>query len=103
MATYWITFRISYESVGGKSYDDRYDAFTSAVVANASSHWAQTTSFYVIESTSSIDALTAILKREFAPSKDLFLIRQIDAKSAKICGQNDDNDIFTLMPYLERA
>ena len=103
MAAYWITFRIAYESAGGRSYDDRYEAFTSAVVASASNYWAQTTSFYVIESSSSIDALTATLKREFAPSKDLFLIRQVDTKSARICGQNDDNDIFTLMPYLERA
>jgi hypothetical protein len=103
MTTYWITFRIAYETVGGRSYDDRYEAFTNTVVANASNYWAQTTSFSVIESSLSIDTLTATLKREFSPSKDLFLIRQVDTKSAKICGQNDDNDIFTLMPYLERA
>lgn len=103
MATYWITFRIAYESVGGRSYDDRYDAFTEAIVANASNYWAQTTSFYIIESSSSIDTLTETLKRKFAPSKDLFLIRQVDTKSAKICGQNEDNDIFIFMPYLKRA
>ena len=100
---YWITFRIAYETAAGRSYDDRYEAFTNAVIASSSSYWAQTTSFYVIDSNISIDTLVATLKHEFSPSKDLFLIRQVDTKSARICGQNDDNDIFTLMPYLERA
>lgn len=101
MATYWITFRIADNTVGGRTYDDRYESFTTTILASSSSYWDQTTSFYIFESDLSIDALASILKMEIAPTCDLFVIRELGKHSARIYGHNDDKEIFVFMPYLK--
>lgn len=103
MATYWITFRIEYEEVGGKSYQQRYDAFIDKLDALSTKWWPETTSFVAFESSYGIDALTAALKASIMPSKDLFLIRAMDNKEARVVGANSNPNIHEMMDYLKKA
>jgi hypothetical protein len=101
MAVYWITFRISENTVNGRSYEDRYRALQEAVTRRATQFWDQPTSFLVFSSLAEIGTLASEFKRAIAPSHDLFLIREMDTKSAILCGNNQDRDIFGMMPYLK--
>jgi hypothetical protein len=101
MATFWITFRIADERVDSKSYEDRYNALMVVIQKVATQWWAEPTSFIAFLSTQSIDSIANACKKAIAPSFDLFLIREMDAKVARICGKNGDKDIFILMPYLK--
>jgi hypothetical protein len=101
MATYWISFRIDERTIQGRGYQERYDALHEAVLSSAPRYWKETTSFIAFESTDSIDGIAQACKGAIAPSYDLFLIRTMDSKDARICGQNADRDIYVLMPYLQ--
>ena len=103
MAAYWVTFRISEKTVGGKDYETRYTALVGAIHSAAAKYWQEPTSFLAFESSKSIEDLGATFKRQIAPSHDLFLIRQMDVKDALICGDSEDEDIFDLMPYLKKS
>jgi hypothetical protein len=101
MTIYWITFHIEEEIVGGKNWNDRYNALIAAIDQNSSRWWYETTSFIVFDSISSIDGLAYKFKATIAPSKDLFLLRVMDSRSARVCGRITDQTIFMVMPYLE--
>ena len=100
MTVYWITFRLADETVGGRDWNSRYDALTTAIDSACSKWWIDSTSFIAFESTQGIDTLTASFKRAIASSKDLFLIREMDTKDARIVGPHN-RSIFDLMPYLK--
>lgn len=102
MTTYWITFRIADARVGTKTYEDRYNAFIEVIRSTATSWWAEPTSFIAFSSEKSIEGIATACKAAIATTHDLFLIRVMDTKSAIICGKNEDQDIFTLMPYLKK-
>jgi len=97
MTTYWITFRI----LKDQTYEKRRDAFLEAIHDTSETFWEDTTSFIVFSSSQSIEEIAESCERAISPKHDLFLIRQIDKKSAYICGKNEDLDIFKLMPYLK--
>ena len=101
MTIYWITFHIEEEIVGGKNWNDRYNALIAAIDQNSSRWWYETTSFIVFDSISSIDGLAYKFKATIAPSNDLFLLRVMDSRSARICGRITDQTIFMVMPYVE--
>ena len=101
MTVYWTSFRIANVTVGGQSYDQRYAALQEAVRVHVTKWWLEPISFIAFSSEHSINSIATACKRAIDPSYDLFLIREMDRKSAIICGKNDDDDIFDLMPYLE--
>lgn len=101
MATYWITFRIADVTVAGRSYEDRYNALVKIVTDTSPKWWGQTTSYLAFTSDQSIGSIATKFKAAVAPSHDLFLLREMDKQSARICGKNDDRDIYDLMPYLQ--
>lgn len=47
---YVVTFRIANKTLGGRSYQDRYDALNDELRAGANGIWFDTTSFYVVGS-----------------------------------------------------
>jgi hypothetical protein len=104
MSAFWVTFRISEKTVGGRTYEARYTDLVNTVHAAAGgTYWQEPTSFLAFESIHPIETLAARFKSKIAPSHDLFLLRQMDVKDAMVCGQFDDQDIFKLMPYLKKA
>lgn len=103
MAKYWLSFRIADREVGGRTYNERYDDFKNLVEALSTTYWNETTSFYVFESEHGLNALTGALRSQIDEAYDLFIIRQLDNKAGRICGDYSDPSIFTLMPYLQKA
>lgn len=103
MASYWLSFRIHEDTVGGNTYSQRYNALVDAVILLRTKYWEETTAFIVFESASSIDTIAAKCNAVIAKSHDLVLIRALDIKDARICGLNTDTDIYGLMPYLKKV
>jgi hypothetical protein len=103
MSIYWITFRIHYETIGGRSYEKRYDSLVAEIRGSATTYWEEPTSFFALESSHDIDSLAAAFKQQIAPSHDMFLMRDMDHKDARICGAVHDQNIFKLMPYLRKV
>ncbi|MET4067046.1 16S rRNA C1402 (ribose-2'-O) methylase RsmI [Bradyrhizobium sp. S3.2.6] len=102
MTVYWLTFRIHEATVGGRTYEKRYEALNDAVRTNCTQWWKDPTSFIAFESASTIKSLINALAGAVAESHDMFLIREMDTKSAGIYGKIVDQDIFKLMPYLQK-
>jgi len=102
MTVYWITFRIAEKTINQRSYEERYEALQAAILGPAGTYWSEPTSFVAFDSPQSIDQISSACKAAIAPSVDLFLIRQMDSRVARICGANADKDIFRLMPYLKQ-
>jgi hypothetical protein len=103
MARYWLSFTLDSRTVGGRDYDARWAAIYEAITGMSSNWWLDTTAFAVFETDRTLDQVTTTVKGAVAPTYDLVLIRQLDNKGARIFGPFSDQDIFKLMPYLERA
>src|SRR5690349_14436287 len=103
MSTYWVTFRIHDQTIGGRTYEKRYSDFVDAVRNQATMWWTKPTSFICFASNNDIDAICSSIKGQLAPAYDLFLIGMPDYKSARIWGANDDDDIYKLIPFLKKA
>jgi hypothetical protein len=103
MATYWVTFRIENQTIGGRTYDERYRGFQEAVRQRTTHWWLPPTSFIVFDSESDIDTLCRYLQAPLSRAHDVFLIGMPDYKSARIFGVNSDRDIYKLMPFLKEA
>jgi hypothetical protein len=101
MTTYWITFRIADQTISGRDWSARYQALMDTIDQNSTKWWTEPTSFVAFESASAIDALAREFKAAIAPSHDLFLMREIDTKSARICGLNNNATIYEFMDYLK--
>jgi hypothetical protein len=83
--------------------NERYTALYAAIQTRATRWWLDPTSFIAFESDSSIDQLCTALKGALAASHDMFLLREIDRKEARLFGKQKDPDIKILMPYLMAA
>jgi hypothetical protein len=103
MATYWMSFRLNDDRAHRPTYEQRYEALVNEIDASVSRYWAQTSSFFVFESSAAMAPLAAKFKAAISPQIDLFIMREMDTKNAVICGHNNDADIFVLMPYLKKV
>ena len=99
MPNYLISFRISDEA----DYDKKYAALIADMLTTATRWWDETTSFLIIEDETEIDVLAEVAKSAIDPSSDTVLIRQLDAKRARVVGVVHDEDLFVLMPYCKRV
>jgi hypothetical protein len=103
MTSFWLTFRIADDIQHHRTYQERYDALIQAVTSHQSGlYWGQSTSFLIFESDDGIGSIAQSAKNAIDPRYDLFLIRELDRKSAVIVGKNPDNDIYKIMPYLKK-
>lgn len=105
MATYWITFRLADVAVGGRDYNTRYKDLVEAVKAHRSTHWwFEPTSFWLINSNSSMATIAAAAKKAIAPTKDLVLIGSNDTVGVTLVGAADKlADLKALVPHLSQA
>jgi hypothetical protein len=87
----------------GRTYEHRYMHLTETIRVNCTQWWVEATSFLAFESGAAIMPLVAECKKAIAPSHDVFLMREMDRQSAVICGKNDGQAIFKLMPYLKKV
>lgn len=104
MARYWLSFTLDEATVGNRTYNARYKALYDTIhEISGTDYWEKTTSFIVFDTNKTIDQVTALVKKAVSPTYDLVLIRSLDVKAARIFGPNTNNNIFKLMPYLEKA
>jgi hypothetical protein len=96
--TFWLSFRLADDA----SYDRRYDELIDAVRQRASKWWLESSSFIVFASAHGIDSIAAAIKAAVNERTDVVIIGMPDFKSARLIGGND-NDIFDLMPFIQRA
>jgi len=100
MAIYWLSFRIDDKG----NYEFRYDALLENLKrCTTGRYWEETTSFVVFTSNLGIDQICSSLTENLNHDWDLILVREMDKQSARIWGNNGDDDILDLMPYLKYA
>ncbi|MNM07006.1 hypothetical protein D3C81_170380 [compost metagenome] len=87
MATLWISFRIENETRGGKSYSERYMGLVDAVLSHKTGpSWEGTTSFIMIETSSSRQAVATSVARAISISYDTVIIGSMDTKGLMLVG-----------------
>ncbi|WP_042776614.1 hypothetical protein [Sinorhizobium fredii] len=99
MQTFWITFRLK----DNATYTQRYDDLVETVRTSASKWWVEPSSFLVFASSETIDTIAARVKKVINTADDLVVIGMSDYKSARLVGNNEDADIFDLIPFMKRA
>lgn len=100
MSQYWISHTLE----DNLKYPARYAALIAEIKASSTSRWDETTSFHLVESSLSIDALAAKLKNAIDPSTDTILIRYVGHRSARYIGRIIDlKKLLTFLPYAARA
>lgn len=102
MATYWISFRIGVETTGKGTWQQRYNAFTDELGELSRSSWDETTSFLVFSSGYNIAQIGTQLRQHLSRKHDVFLIRELERKSARVYGTftDDYNGLYDLMDYV---
>ena len=95
MTVYWLSYRIEEDLTG----DQRRKALVDEIAAQATPGliWHETTSFIVFDSSNKIDGLAQAFRATIDPRVDHFLIREMEAARARICGRIRSNAIFQLM------
>lgn len=73
MSTYAVTFRIANRTVGGKTYNERYQAFMNRVYSD-NGYWAETTSFILTTSRQSTSAFAKHISAELSKADDLVVV-----------------------------
>src|SRR5690349_12887268 len=99
MAIYTVSFEIKYDS----SYDDRYKTFNACVQA-CDKWWAETTSFYIVQTGEDIDAFCdrIYFGSTFDSSKDIYVVLDALVKSGRARGNITDDTLFALLPFVKK-
>ena len=104
MATYWMTFRIAERHVDGRDADDRRELLYETIRQLTNQKWwKEPTSFVLFRSDYGIDQIVGAIKPVISEVHDLVLMRDLDAKTARVVGAVDDTDLFDLMPYVQQG
>ena len=97
MTVYWLSYRLEDRSTRTGTYGQRHDALMLVLETVSSIRWTQTTSFAVFSSDLPIVPAGMAFRAAVDPEVDVFLLREMDGRSAVICGKNRDNGIRRLM------
>ena len=93
MATYCVTFRIKNATVGGKTYQDRYNS----IIENAnegSGFWDEPTSFMLISSESNTVTFSKKVVAGLSRENDMAFIFDPDDMSACYFGDVEREDVL---------
>jgi len=106
MTSYWLSYRIHDKDGWEDTYDERRQELIDEIknsCGNGSNWWFTTTSFFIFESSESIDTLVTRVKRAIAESVDLVVVGMNDKKGGRVIGHCPDKDIFALAPDMKKA
>lgn len=98
---YWLSFRIKDDAGYADTYQALIDALKGAI--NTGSWWFETTSFYVFKSEHSIGDLANIIKKSIRVDRDLVVLGKSEFKAGRVIGLCEDQDIFTLVPFMKKV
>lgn len=100
---YCVTFRIANKTVGGQTYDDRYTMLNENVRQQGMGCWAETTSFFVVESSLDTPTLTARVCKGLSAAEDMVLVFDPSDMSASYFGALEHVDVLrTFFPKLKK-
>lgn len=94
MNTYFISFRISDQSAGGKTYDERRDLLIAAARRAEAGFWDGTTSFFIAQSNMSTFDFAASLASGLAKSVDMLVVFDPSDMSLAHFGAVSEPDIL---------
>lgn len=94
MYQYAITFRIANKTVGGKSYDDRYEQLLSNLREEGFGFWDETTSFALVESRLGTYELGKRASRGLSQRHDLLFLFDPEDMSACYFGAVEHEDVL---------
>jgi hypothetical protein len=104
MSTYVVTFRIADRTVGGKSYQDRYDALIENLTANHDGIWFDTTSFYLVGSHEDARTFAERIVHGLSPQYDMLFTFDPDDMSACYLGSVAALDVLkSFFPNSEKV
>ena len=99
MAVFLVSFDLKYD----ETYSARYTSFMDQV-KQGGKWWADTTSYVVVETSETIDEFCSRIytKSDFNSSKDLYLVLDANVKAGRVRGQVKDQDLFKLLPFVQK-
>lgn len=104
MARLIVSFDIEYDDA--RSYTARYNAFTAAVTRGLPEklYWAETTSFYVVQSTESALTFARRVATQglLRPTKDKLLVCDAYYQNGAIFGPVNVPRLRLLIPYIQK-
>ncbi len=95
MSTYCVTFRIADQVVSGKSYTDRYAAFTAAASKGCNGYWAEPTSFILVGSGEDTEAFARRLSGPLSAKHDMLFVFDPEDMSAAYYGAVEHERVLT--------
>lgn len=105
MAKLLVSFDIKFEDE--HSYNEIYDNLIAAIkksIGGSRKYWSDTTSFYVIDASESAAQFTQRIAAEggLRRTKDKLLVLDADVKAGAFWGQTDDQDLFVILPFIQK-
>jgi len=103
-SNYCVTFRIATETVGGRTYADRYEQFIANVRDEQLGFWDGTTSFFLVESRRDTNSFAANAVRGLSSRHDMVVIFDPSDMSAVYFGPVPEADILeSFLPLAKKA
>jgi len=104
MSNYFVSFRIADKSVGGKSYQDRYEALVANVHSSGMGYWEETTSFFIVESNLNTTDIATKGAKALSASDDMLLVFDPEDMSACYFGAFKHADVLrSFFPKLKKV
>jgi len=104
MATLLVSFDIEFDN--SDTYNRIYDALNDEIRADLTSDqwWAQTTSFYVVQSEESASVFAARVwnAAKMRKTKDRLLVLDANVKAGAAIGNITDQTLFSLLPFVKK-
>lgn len=100
MEEYWVTFRLESNS----SYDTRYQSMLDAMIAIRGASWAEPTSFWLVQSSLTIDDFIQRLTAGLNAKTDLVVVRCLAKNASRYFGVLQHPDILkTFLPDIKKS
>ncbi len=104
MWTYYVTFRIANETVGGKSYTARRASLVESVQSDGAGYWDETTSFFLVQSNLDTNALALKAASGLSAQKDMLVVIDPSDQSAAYFGAVQTVDVLlSFFPKLKKV
>lgn len=103
-----VSFEIAYEDTekGRSEYNRIYSALNDAIKENLTPlhYWEETTAFVVVSSDETASAFLVRVWNEakMRSTKDRLLVLDSQGKDGAAFGSFEDEDLFTLLPFVKR-
>lgn len=104
MSTYAVTFRIASETVGGRSYQDRYNGLVEQLKRPDHGFWLEPTSFALVESHETTFTFAERIIKPLSASHDMLFAFDPEDKSAAYFGKVQETEVLrSFFPFAKEV